>query len=62
MLKNKFLDIDLETRYNKHTPLIVACMAANYEIVRSLLLANAEVNKPNIRNHTPLIVTIFRLI
>jgi ankyrin repeat protein len=55
------IDVDFETEGNRQTPLLVACMCGNYEIMRLLTLANAEVNKPNCLNHTPLAVTLFRL-
>ena len=61
LLKNKKIDLDFETKANLQTPLIIACMRANYEIARILVLGGAEVNKPNIFNHSPLTVTIFRL-
>lgn len=34
----------------------------NYEIVRLLLLAKAEVNKPNLLNQIPVTVILFRLV
>jgi hypothetical protein len=30
LCKNKFLDIDLESRPNKYTPLSAACLGRNY--------------------------------
>lgn len=51
----------METANNKQTPLTVACMRANYEIVRLLVLAKAEINKPNFLNQSPLTAIIFRL-
>jgi ankyrin repeat protein len=60
-LRNKKIDVDLETMHSKQTPLIVACLRGNYEIVRLLVLANAEVNKPNALNYTPLTAVLFRL-
>lgn len=60
-LTHPLIDVDFETENNRQTPLIVACMSGNYEIMRLLTLANAEVNKPNCLNHTPLAVTLFRL-
>jgi ankyrin repeat protein len=47
---------------NKQTPLITACSGSNYEMVKLLLDAGAEVNKPNILNQTPLVVSVFRLL
>ena len=44
------------------TPLITACLCGNYEIVRLLLMAKAEVNKPNLLNQIPLTVILFRLV
>ena len=41
ILKHPDIDVDLETHNNKQTPLIVACMSGNYEIMRILLLCNA---------------------
>lgn len=61
LLRNKKIDVDLETANNKQTPLVVACMRGNYEIVRLLVLANAEINKPNALNHSPLTAIIYRL-
>lgn len=51
----------METMNNKQTPLTVACMRGNYEIVRLLVLAGAEINKPNALNQSPLTAIIFRL-
>jgi ankyrin repeat protein len=56
------VDVDLETDNNRQTPLITACLMGNYEIVRLLLLAKAEVNKPNLLNQIPLTVILFRLV
>ena len=41
---------------------MTACIAGNYEIVRLLLLANAEPNKPNLLNQSPLAAIFFRLV
>lgn len=62
LLKHPMIDIDLHTPNNKQSPLIVACMGANYEFSKMLLDAGAEVNKPNAFNHTPLVIIINRLI
>ena len=37
-------------------------MSGNYEIMRILVLAKAEINKPNSLNHSALAVTLFRLV
>jgi len=52
----------METKVNKETALITACRYGNYEIVRILLLANAEPNKPNRANESPLAATLLRLV
>ena len=62
LLENKFIDCDLETEHNKHTPLTVACLGSNYEMVKLLIAKGAEVNKPTALFQTPLIVTLLRLI
>lgn len=62
LLKNKLVDVDMETENNRQTPLITACLMGNYEIARLLLLAKAEVNKPNLLNQIPLTVVLFRLV
>lgn len=62
LLKNKFIDVDLETPFDRQTPLGVACLGANYEMVKLLLDHGAEVNKPNSLNQTPLVISVFRLI
>ena len=62
LLSSKQVDIDLETENNRQTPLLTACLCGNYEIVRMLLLAGAEPNKPNQLNQLPLAVTLFRLV
>jgi ankyrin repeat protein len=36
-------------------------MRGNYEIVRLLVLANAEINKPNALNQSPLTAVVYRL-
>lgn len=40
-MKNKKIDIDLETNNNRQTPLIVACMRGNYEMARMMLIGGA---------------------
>lgn len=62
LLQNQHIDVDLETPTNRQTPLIAACGGANYEMVKLLLDAGAEVNKPNNFNQTPLMMTVFRLL
>jgi ankyrin repeat protein len=62
LMKHPMIDLDLHTPSNRQTPLIVACMGGNYEFVKLLLDAGAEVNKPNAFNHTPLVTIINRLI
>jgi ankyrin repeat protein len=52
----------METTNNKQTALIVACQNANYEIIRHLILAKAEVNKPNAFNINPLATVLYRLV
>ena len=37
-------------------------MNGNYEIVRFLILAGAEINKPNSLNHNALTSILFRLV
>ena len=46
MLENEGIDVDLNSEDIGHTPLSVACMTGNYEILRLLLIYNSEVNKP----------------
>ena len=62
LLRNKRVDVDLETEGNRQTPLLTACICGNYEIVRLLLLAGAEPNKPNLLHQSPLTATLFRLV
>ncbi len=62
LLRNKNIDVDQETSSNKQTALIVACMNGNYEIVRLLVMAFAEVNKPNSLNNNPLAAVLYRLV
>ena len=40
----------------------MACNRGNYEIVRYLILANAEVNKPDSMNVNPLAAALYRLV
>ncbi len=54
--------MDQETENNKQTALIIACTNGNYEIVRQLILAGAEVNKPNSLNNNPLAAVLYRLV
>lgn len=61
ILMNPSIDIDLGSMDSGHTPLTIACMTANYEILQMLIEADAEVNKPNAFNQTPLITSFSRL-
>ena len=54
LLKNLTIDIDFATFGKGYTPLIVACLTGNFEIVQLLLEAGAEVNKPSFINFTSL--------
>jgi len=48
------IDIDMASSDIGHTPLTVACLTGNYEIVKLLIEKGAEVNKPTYLNVTPL--------
>lgn len=61
MLKNINIDLDFETKNNKNTALIIAASNGNYEIVRQLIIAGAEVNKPNVNKESPLSAILNRL-
>ena len=37
LMQNPSLDFDLSSSNNGHTPLTIACMTGNYEIVRLLI-------------------------
>lgn len=41
LLRNQYIDIDMETPENGQTPLIAACMGHNYEMVKLLLDSGA---------------------
>jgi ankyrin repeat protein len=47
LLNNESIDIDLETVDSGYTPLCVAAISGNYEILRLLIENGAELNKPN---------------
>jgi len=55
LMQNPSLDFDLSSSNNGHTPLTIACMTGNYEIVRLLIENYAEINKPTFFNYTPLL-------
>ena len=61
LLNNESIDIDLETVDSGYTPLCVAAISGNYEILRLLIESGAEVNKPNGFNQTPFICCFTRL-
>jgi len=61
ILQNPSIDIDLGSFEAGHTPLTIACLTANYEILQMLIEGDAEVNKPNAFNQTPLIASFARL-
>lgn len=46
-LKNQGIDMDMGSEPNEITPLIAGCMTNNYETVKLLIEAGAEVNKPS---------------
>jgi ankyrin repeat protein len=50
LLSNTQVDVDLASMDSGQTPLSVAAMTGNYEILKLLLDAGAEVNKPNVFN------------
>jgi hypothetical protein len=53
--------VDLASDESGFTPLCIACVTANYEIVKLLLDHDAEVNKPSVFNQTPLVYCFSRL-
>ena len=61
ILNNEAIDIDLETETSGFTPLCVAAISGNYEILRMLIENGAELNKPNTFNQTPFICCFTRL-
>ncbi|KAM3129450.1 hypothetical protein pb186bvf_018442 [Paramecium bursaria] len=61
LLQNICLDVDLGSEDSGWTPLTVAANTGNYEIMKLLVDAQAEVNKPNGFNHTPLVCCFARL-
>lgn len=46
-MENESIDLDLESSEYGFTPLCIACITANYEILSILIEYGAEVNKPN---------------
>lgn len=60
-LQNPGIDVDLASIDAGHTPLTIACLTANYEILQMLIESDAEVNKPNTYNQTPFIASFSRL-
>ena len=44
------MDPDFASTPTKHTPTIICVYTGNYEILRLLIEADAEVNKPNAFN------------
>lgn len=62
MLENNSLDIDQASESIGHTPLTVACITGNYEIVKLLVESGAEVNKPTTFNVTPFSCCFQRLL
>lgn len=61
LLENLQIDIDQSSEEAGHSPLTIACMTGNYEILRILTAYGAEVNKPTAFNHTPFICCFQRL-
>ncbi|CAD8083796.1 unnamed protein product [Paramecium sonneborni] len=61
LLSNQQVDVDLASMDSGQTPLSIAAMTGNYEILKILLDAGAEVNKPNIFNQTAFIMCFARL-
>ena len=61
LLNNESIDLDLETNDSGYTPLCVAAISGNYEILRMLIENGAELNKPNKFNQTPIICCFTRL-
>ena len=50
------------TEDSGHTPMTIACLTGNYEILHLLIMSNAEVNKPTTSSYTPLICCFQRLV
>lgn len=61
LLSNTQVDVDLSSMDSGQTPLSVAAMTGNYEILKLLLDAGAEVNKPNSFNQTAFVTCFARL-
>ena len=55
------IDIDMASSDIGHTPLTVACITGNYEILKLLIEKGAEVNKPTLLNATPFLCCFMRL-
>lgn len=55
LLSNPRIDIDFSTSELRHTPLTVACLSGNFEILKILLDEGAEVNKPTQTSYTPFV-------
>ena len=61
LLESKTIDIDMASEESGHTALSCSIITGNYEILRILLEAGAEVNKPTRFNHTPFVLCLMRL-
>ena len=61
MLNNPSADIDLASEETGYTPLAAACATGNYDVVRTLMDFDPEVNTPNRYNQTPFILAFTRL-
>jgi ankyrin repeat protein len=61
ILENPFIDVDQSSEDSGYTPLCVACLTGNYEIVKLLVDAAAETNLPNKFNQTPFVLCFSRL-
>ena len=47
LINTQYIDLNMQTIENGFTPLCAACVSGNYEIVRMLCEAGADVDKPN---------------
>jgi ankyrin repeat protein len=61
LLMNESIDVDLATEDSGQTPLTISAITGNYEIMKLLVDAGGEVNKPNAFNQTPIICCFARL-
>lgn len=61
ILSNRSVDIDLASYDNYYTPLAVATASGNYEVLKTLLQADPEVNKPSRSSRTPFVLSFRRL-